>query len=347
MQTNHKIRLVLWFEDGKRPLRLDHYVESFPNLQLSSLSKLLKDLGISIDSYLDMWDSEGEWMTISVDTVIHIDHNINERVLLRLRPNLRTEILDCPELDDELLMQQNRSKGSAAIANSLSNPAPSRPETFMVDLNEWPRFERQSLPPPSRIDMKMNDRKRIYNPYPHSHHSSSLGRPVRSHICCTPPSSSPCPSSVRPPVRPPSCAVESPHSTTNSRKWPHEFYVCDIQTGIQKMDDLRAADQTLTIPNAFAKSFKNTPFVRTTVYKYIKKWSEINDDIMAEFVAYGRTSRGLCSHLLSVLANCKPLGLDTDRRASSSDDDDSLSSSPSRPIRLCSAPPAFPVSMDE
>ncbi|KAG6812037.1 hypothetical protein H0H93_014060 [Arthromyces matolae] len=43
-QEDRTALLVVWYADGKEPLRLNHYIESFPKFQLASSASLISDL---------------------------------------------------------------------------------------------------------------------------------------------------------------------------------------------------------------------------------------------------------------------------------------------------------------
>ncbi|KAG6909282.1 hypothetical protein DXG01_001226 [Tephrocybe rancida] len=300
MQIDRTVLVVLWFQDGKRPLRLDQPVACYPKLQLTSSPKLLRDLGITADSYIDIW--VGEWLTTSISTIIDFENN--DRILLRLRPNLRTEITDCPELDKELLLQPTRGRPAQICTRGDTIYLGERPvlpspslrtnshsgSGFPSPVGRLPSSHNHHSPPPSYADSSQTSFSKPGNskPPPSSHPSSKPdnSKPLSTSQLSFSKSANP---------KPPST------SELTAKRWPHDFYVCDIENGLQKMGALRDEDQAITIPQAFAKSFKDAPFVRTTVYKYLKKWPEYDSDIKAQFVDYGRTSRGLCVHFIHMV----------------------------------------------
>ena len=91
-------------QESEEPLRLHHYVETFPQFQLRAVASFVKDFGLQGDAILDFW--QGEWTTITLDTPIIVERA--QQVLLRLRHNLMTAMKDCPGLEKELALQPTR-----------------------------------------------------------------------------------------------------------------------------------------------------------------------------------------------------------------------------------------------
>ncbi|KAG6834836.1 hypothetical protein H0H93_007065, partial [Arthromyces matolae] len=287
---------------------------------------LLKDLDIASDSYLDLW--QGEWNTVTVDTVFHVEKN--QRVLLRLRPNLRTTIMDCPEMDDEMEMQSKRrpvgSKRAAAVLVSPLKKAPRTADALSIT-------HKRPISPPS-LPASITKPQPLPQSHSRSHHPWSRSR-SRGRSPSPRRSPSPHHSRGRSPQRHRhrNVSVSSSHSQRKKSaskskskpldRWPHSFYVSDIDEGLKKMNKLRSKNKSLTVPEAFEKVFR-TKFVRTTAYKYINQWPNYDEDIKQRFITYGRTSRGLCDVFLRMLA--KPELLDSSSSESSSSK--SRSSSP-------------------
>jgi hypothetical protein len=109
--------------------------------------------------------------------------------------------------------------------------------------------------------------------------------------------------------------VPSRHVTTLSSKsrgrparrkpktitWPHNFYVCDISTGMADLDKLCA--EGVGCEKAFRASFPNAKCSRTTHWKYRRQWNEMDADIKELFVNYGEIPKGLFPQLLKAIEN--------------------------------------------
>ncbi|KAG6815159.1 hypothetical protein H0H93_010756 [Arthromyces matolae] len=120
IQQKRTCSLVIWYQNSKPPLVLKHHVESFPHLQLSSCSKLLKNLNLTEDSYVDVFRGH-EWETVDLETVINVAKG--ERVLLKLRPSLLEELKDCPTLLDEIERQSkhgSRKRSGPTLVSPLA-----------------------------------------------------------------------------------------------------------------------------------------------------------------------------------------------------------------------------------
>ncbi|PPQ79907.1 hypothetical protein CVT26_004185 [Gymnopilus dilepis] len=126
--------IVLYFENGKPPVRISHYIPSLPFFQLSASPQLVSDLGLRSTSRLDLW--QGEWTTVTIDDVVRIEQP--QRVLLKLRPNLLESLEDCPEIEDELQKQPRFFRGG------MKRPAS---ETFVSPVRS--KVRRTVSPPPS------------------------------------------------------------------------------------------------------------------------------------------------------------------------------------------------------
>ncbi len=109
---------------GSPPLILQHYVATYPTLQLRNVPVFLNELGLTNTSFIDFW--AGEWNIINVDTPLHVEKERD--ILLRLRPNLLSPIddSDCPQLNQYLRGQLCRPKTKRLGDASLISPAKKR-----------------------------------------------------------------------------------------------------------------------------------------------------------------------------------------------------------------------------
>ncbi|CAA7260822.1 unnamed protein product [Cyclocybe aegerita] len=93
--------LVIYYKNGEPPLRLTHFVKTFPNLQLSSVSSLVKEANLTVNSKINYY--QGGWAIISINDVLDIE-KIKELVL-QLHPSLFEPLNNCPGLEQELAHQ--------------------------------------------------------------------------------------------------------------------------------------------------------------------------------------------------------------------------------------------------
>ncbi|KAG6848445.1 hypothetical protein H0H93_016900, partial [Arthromyces matolae] len=290
-QEDRTVLLVVWYADGKEPLRLNHYIESFPKFQLASSASLISDLDLTPRSYVDLW--QGEWNTITLDTVFNVEKG--QRVLLRLRPNLRTEITDCPGFDEELSTQSKRrpvtGKRAAAILVSPLKKAPRTDTTPSV------AHSRHSLPVDDNSSSSpqgtqlVNHNSLVPPTVPISTQRQHGPQSSRGRRSLCPPSYSPSRSRSRSP----------PITKGRMDTWPLNYYVCDIDDGFKKIQRLRDKNKKLSVADAYKKVFNDAPFVRLTYYKYEKLWSTYDEDIKQRFIRYGRSSSGLTRNFLRVI----------------------------------------------
>jgi len=92
---------------------------------MSSEKKLLRDLDISDDMYIDSW--QGEWITVRVNQDIPVEKG--HRILVKVRPSARKALEDCPGIEDELLQQPKYRPiaGKKRAAEPLVSPPSKTP----------------------------------------------------------------------------------------------------------------------------------------------------------------------------------------------------------------------------
>ncbi|KAJ7635628.1 hypothetical protein B0H17DRAFT_1149677 [Mycena rosella] len=117
------VDLRIFYKAGIQPASLEEFVDTYPRLQISSLTGVVEDLKLTPHSRLDHW-SAGAFKTIYIESVIHVEHGTP--VLLKLRPSLTEEMSldDCPGLAEELSRQPRiyRTKRTHVGSDDLVSP---------------------------------------------------------------------------------------------------------------------------------------------------------------------------------------------------------------------------------
>lgn len=281
------------YQNGEEPVRIDHYVNTFPQFRLGSSTDLIQDLELTATSRIDLW--QGEWITISIETVITIEKA--QRVLLRLRPNLLKPLQDCPGIEGEIALQLSRRPvGNKRASNSFVSPV--KKVARRTEGITSTRHIAQSPP------------------------TSPLMSPAPFPLLA--PTSKPAPS------LPPSARPSKPlPRRREARKWPHDFYVSEIEAGFGALNK-RLKKKELE-KEAFPKVFGGSKYVKMTVWKYKAFWKNADRKDREKFIALGHCKEGLFSRFI-----------DTERGADNveTSDDESLSHMPSTPPKTTlSIPP--------
>lgn len=112
-------------QNGEPPLRLDVFIPTFPCFVMSLEKKLLQDLDISDDMYIDSW--QGEWITVQVNQDIPVEKG--RHILVKVHPSARKALEDCPGIEDELLQQPKYCPiaGKKCAAEPLVSPPSKTP----------------------------------------------------------------------------------------------------------------------------------------------------------------------------------------------------------------------------
>ncbi|KIJ91282.1 hypothetical protein K443DRAFT_14528 [Laccaria amethystina LaAM-08-1] len=70
-RKKHTCLLVVYHTNSSQPAQIDHYVDTFPCFQLTSLPDLVRYLELNRDSCLDHWD--GEWKIVTIKSMIVVE----------------------------------------------------------------------------------------------------------------------------------------------------------------------------------------------------------------------------------------------------------------------------------
>ncbi|KAF8077600.1 hypothetical protein FPV67DRAFT_1662416 [Lyophyllum atratum] len=259
--------LIIYHTEGKEPLRLNHCVDTFPQLVLESVPLFVDHLKLNGASRLDYW--QGEWTTISLETPLVIEKD--QRVLLRCRPNLLQPLEDCPGLDNELNLQPTRRP----VNNKRTGTTLVSPVKKTARHEHWPSEASTSIIAPPRL------------------HSTLFPAPAPS-------SPSPAPSSPSPaPARQSSKPTQPPKKVAKERKWPHDFYTYEIRDGFREFNNMLKKNNLEK--TAFPKAFGGAKYVKTTVWKYKNIWNNANAALKDTYVNLNGSDTGLFSRFLIAL----------------------------------------------
>ncbi|KIJ91795.1 hypothetical protein K443DRAFT_14102 [Laccaria amethystina LaAM-08-1] len=271
--------------EGEEPLRLHHYVENFPQFQLRAVTSFAKDFSLQSNAILDFW--QGEWTTIILDTPVVVERT--QQVLLRLCRNLMTAMKDCPGLEKELSLQPTRRP----TTNKCTAPP------LVSPLKKASRFEQDSDASTLRYQLDAQD-----NPNVGSNGSLELAPGSLQLI----PKSKPTPKS------------EPAATISRERKWPKDFFVCEVADGFSKIQKLKKEDKKEK--DTFSNVFSGVKYTKSTVWKYKKIWQSAKPSLRDEYIQHGRSTSATFSNFLSALngKRSSDSGLENDISLSSSSD---------------------------
>ncbi|KAI8984877.1 hypothetical protein BD414DRAFT_462616 [Trametes punicea] len=105
-----------------QPLRLHQEISTFPFFSFSGLTDVVGKLGLSDESYLDLYDSRaGAWEQQQVSAVRRVESG--QRLMYRVRRDLFDGLRDeeCPGLDNEIRMQEEEQsiRAGSLLARSV------------------------------------------------------------------------------------------------------------------------------------------------------------------------------------------------------------------------------------
>lgn len=279
-----RTRHLLLMQNGMKPLRLTHEVETYPQLRLSASSDLIDDLKLTADSRIDIW--RGEWMIIKVKDVIDVDRG--QHILLRIRPSLLEELTDCPGLTEELALQPKRwrtgKRGGDESVSPLKKAARHPEISSVVAMRPTPDAGGHLQTPFSKTQLP---RARSPSVSTSIRHDSSDQPRVRGSR-----------------LQSPSIATSSSFQSqsirgarTRAKVWPLDYYVHEISIGLKDIARLQARGATM--PDAFRQTFPGfEKFPRTTFYKYRREWPLIDKELRDRFIERGHSSQALFRQLL-------------------------------------------------
>ncbi|EPQ50067.1 hypothetical protein GLOTRDRAFT_97252 [Gloeophyllum trabeum ATCC 11539] len=283
------VTFVIWFENGVDPVRLQHHVDTYPQLMLESLgSVFIEPFQLSPTSLLDKYDTLKKlWSTITIRTVIVVD--TQQPTLLRLRPDIWTPLKDCPQLIEEIEDQVRKLSGTKRSAHTLVSPPKKTIRTA-----DSSSARDLTHPCPDVISLSSSDSETPHDqssPLPRTKAKSSRKTAkLPTHHAQPPPF----------PLDRKGDALEAEH-----RSWPNDFYVVEIRDGLKKMEKMKA-QQAIDYIHSFAEVF-GVPMKKTSYNKYKSLWNgnDIPTKLRERFVKYGEQKAGLWKNLLKALKTYK------------------------------------------
>ncbi|KAJ7080153.1 hypothetical protein B0H15DRAFT_804147 [Mycena belliarum] len=147
--AQHSCKFTVFYMAGKQPLNLEHSVATYPQMQLSAAPSLLRGIGLTENSWIDLYNfSESTWKTIQTTAVFHVDKT--QPTIIRIRPDLLSELAlnDCLGLEDILKDQPHPSK--RRLGDLVSPPKKlQRTESISVTTEARTIIDLSDSPPPS------------------------------------------------------------------------------------------------------------------------------------------------------------------------------------------------------
>lgn len=271
-------------QDGEEPLRIDYYVDTFPNIQLSTSNDIHDILFSTPGSRLELWH-HGLWTIISLETPINVQ--LIPRILLRLRPSLLIQLTDCPGLEDEIAMQSSvRSEKSVGKRRAVE------PLTSLI--TKVPRHDELSTAPSSSTISRgpvTSER-----PVPTVDSTSVLTVPVLSLSQSL---SKQLPDHFSNSVSAQRSIIEDISRDCTKKTWPLTISAYEFNDGLQQL--ARLMEDGDSQRNAFIKAFpgivkaNSNKYPRTTLWKYKTYWINAPQSLKEQFLDYGASSEGLMS----------------------------------------------------
>ncbi|KAG7095197.1 hypothetical protein E1B28_005973 [Marasmius oreades] len=311
------ITIVFWYSPDTEPLRLQQIAPQFPLFQLSRLTSLVADLGLTENSYLDTYNHQfGSWEQHTISTIRIVERN--QRLLYRIRRNLLNGLREdeCLTLDEEIEMQpaptSPSSKRPASDGEQVSPPSKKRPTPgaqFLGTSASHPSHSSSGTlvkdgsavlplsPAPLSIFPKSSENGEGYVPSTYQHQSffSAPETPetvtLPMHLLNPPSEPAPIPYHPHPPLR----------------RWPNDYTVAQLSQGFLALEALSSHSHVTVItsdgervsvatPNmsqkaAFERVFR-TRYVKSTVCRHRSVWKRAPREIRDEFESYGDDERG-------------------------------------------------------
>ncbi|KAF8180875.1 hypothetical protein BJ912DRAFT_929195 [Pholiota molesta] len=292
--------LVVYHTEGEQPFRRDHYIPTFPHLRLSTCTRLIQELDLTPDTWIDFWHAH-EWMTVDINTVLSVDKC--PCVLLKIRPTIRNSLKNCPGLDGELKLpsktQSAKRSGTALVSpikkvqrgENISNV-----HTNAIQAVNTPALAHSPAPTPALEQ----------GPLPAFNHtnfaeSSTSGQPRTQNLAGS--------------------ALSD--TSTKPKQWPFDFYIFQIHNGLTQMQTMlpnrrvnpyqeqqrlssRAKQKAkkfsgVTVKKAFQSAFPGTKFVSTTYYDHLKIWFAQDLNVRELFIELGESDQATYRHFLDAL----------------------------------------------
>ncbi|KAL0581444.1 hypothetical protein V5O48_000598 [Marasmius crinis-equi] len=312
------ITIVIWYnvrlycyQTNTEPLRLQQIAPQFPLFQLSRLSTLVNDLGLTENSYLDTYNHQlGRWEQHTISTIRVVESN--QRLLYRIRRSLLNGLHEdeCLTLADEIDLQPPPSspsnkrvapeddqtqappkkKATPHVISAAPNATPSSSTTPVTATDKTPPT---SPTPALTLFPKSPDNEGGYVYQTQGFYTTPAPEVVTlpMHL-------------VNPPVEP---APIPYHPHPPLKRWPNDYTVSQLAHGFGALEALCSHSHVMVItpegervsvttPNmsqklAFERVF-GSRYVKSTVCRHRGVWRRAPREIRIEFESYGDDERG-------------------------------------------------------
>jgi deoxynucleoside triphosphate triphosphohydrolase SAMHD1 len=289
---------LTWSQAGQQPVRLHQEIATFPMFCLSHLTQLVSDLGLQPNSYIDVYNPQSQiWEQETITRVREVQSE--QRLLFRLRKTLLDGLQDqdCPSLDIELRLLYEPQTLPAQIMSPLQKSLKrSLPDTvsdanlpatkqFRPSNHQSPFAAPQVIP--TAPQMYHSPSIQLRSPIPSQLHQSlspnihPASPLARQDVLVT-----------QPAEPPPNNGVESAILQQSSKRWPNDYYVCEISNGFDRMDEFIADTPSLTQKTAFERVFR-CRYVKSTVCRHRGVWRRADQNLKESFKQMGLIDRAL------------------------------------------------------
>lgn len=214
---------------------------------------------------MDHWI--GYWQVIDVTTPIKVDKEWP--VLLRLRLSLTESLTDCPGLSEELVRQPKHYTSRKRVAEiALVSPSPKRLKHTTRRITELPEIDLTA--DSDNEDDPITQRSVTPRPAVTSDHTSNKSS-------ATAPSLQLSASLVSGPG-------PEPTPSDSERRWPSQYTLCEIRSGLKRMEDMAQADfQRVTEKSAFPLVFTRCVYKKSTVGRVKRLLSATPSNVLKRY----------------------------------------------------------------
>lgn len=314
-------QLTVYHQAKTEPLRLQQTIPTFPYFQLSRLSSLMSDLGLTPSTYLDTYNSQsGRWEQHTIGSVRLVE--TQQRLLYRIRQSLFEGLPedDCLSLGEEVELQAKPTRGGVVAAaprahdegmGTLKRSAPDMPDpgpaakrqaTNGYYMNASPAVFGASAPstqpdgPPPAPQIESQNGSSTSNNNSVAAAAAAAAAAAylyQSTLSFTPHSASP---HLLPPylTNPNHGSTPIPyHPHPPLKRWPNDYTVSELSAGFLAMEALISQSPTgasMTQRAAFERVF-GSRYVKSTVCRHRGVWRKAHPGVREQFEKMGGDER--------------------------------------------------------
>ncbi|KAF8580188.1 hypothetical protein K439DRAFT_1620004 [Ramaria rubella] len=325
------VSITIWLPESQDPVHYRYNVVTFPSFTLGVVTKLVQDLPITSDDYLQTWNNEnGHWESHMLNTIHTV--KIDERLLYKLTRKLLARIPDseCIGLDKELEMQHSNGKRK----RTSTHESPMTTSCALAD-KPSPTSSVISLPSTSSSSLNISSSSASLNSHfklAANDESTASGSKAALHHRNTSPPPKKCP-------RPFPMLVDVHEPTNKKCVWPTDFHVSMIDEGFTYIE--RGMQQRKSSSKLFLEFFGQKIVPMT--FKNNRGWynRKADENLKAIYIDYGETKEGLWPAFMKA---CREKRAGNTYEQASDEDEDSMSTSSLEPLDLNNAiPPLNPT----